>query len=120
MLLGSYYSKCLLNEIKNKPYSKTKVLITDIIQKIIIVLLVTISLISLTSCTENQKARAFGGTETIQLEQGVRLVNVTWKGKEGSDLWILTKKDTTAPTTYYFKEKSNFGVMEGEVIIIEK
>ena len=71
-------------------------------------------------CTENQKARAFGGTETINLEPGARLVNVTWKGKEGSDLWILTKQDTTKPSTYSFKEKSNFGVMEGEVIIIEK
>lgn len=70
--------------------------------------------------TQNQKAKTFGGIETIQLEKGVRLVNITWKGKEGADLWILTKKDTTKPVTYSFKEKSNFGVMEGEVIIIEK
>ena len=79
-----------------------------------------LGIISLASCTENQKARAFGGTETIQLEEGVRLVNLTWKGKDGSDLWILTKKDTTKATTYYFKEKSNFGVWNGEVIVIEK
>lgn len=46
MFLGSYYSKCLLNEIQNKPYSKTKVLITDIIQKIIVVLIVLFFLIS--------------------------------------------------------------------------
>ena len=71
-------------------------------------------------CTENEKARVFGGTETITLNKGERLVNVTWKGKEGSDLWILTKKDTTQPITYSFKEKSNFGVMEGEVIINEQ
>jgi len=74
-------------------------------------------------CTENTQARMYGGTETIQLEEGVRLVNVTWKSTgayTNSDLWILTKKDTTNPTTYYFKEKSNFGVMEGQVIIIEK
>ena len=84
------------------------------------VLLGLFGITMLVSCTENQNARTFGGTETIDLEEGVRLVNVTWKGKEGSDLWILTKKDTTKATTYYFKEKSNFGVMEGEVIIIEK
>ncbi len=73
-------------------------------------------------CTENQSARNYGGTETVQLEKGVRLVNVTWKGDEQlGSLWILTKKDTTIkPTTYSFKEKSNFGVMEGTVIIIEK
>lgn len=46
MFLGSYYSKCLLNEIQNKPYNKTKVLITDIIQKIIVVLIVLFFLIS--------------------------------------------------------------------------
>jgi hypothetical protein len=72
-------------------------------------------------CTENNRARVWGGTETIQLESGVRLVNVTWKGDKGStSLWVLTKKDTTKPSTYSFKEKSSFGVMEGEVIIIEK
>ena len=46
MLLGSYYSKCLLNEIQNKPYNKTKVLIIDIIQKIIVVAMVLMMLIS--------------------------------------------------------------------------
>jgi hypothetical protein len=72
-------------------------------------------------CTENNRARVWGGTETIQLEEGVRLVNVTWKGDKGStSLWMLTKKDTIKPSTYSFKEKSSFGVMEGEVIIIEK
>jgi hypothetical protein len=83
--------------------------------------LLTLTLmVSLLSCTQNQMARQFGGTEVINLNQGDRLVNVTWKGKEGTDLWILTKKDTTAPTQYSFKEKSNFGIMEGEIIIIEK
>ena len=75
--------------------------------------------ISLASCTENQRARSFGGTEVINLEAGTRVVNVTWKGKDAS-LWILTKKDTTKATTYYFTEKSGFGVMEGQVIINEK
>ena len=84
------------------------------------VLLGLSAIVLFASCTENQKARAFGGTETINLEPGVRLVNMTWKGKDGSDLWVLTKKDTTAPTTYSFKEKSNFGVWNGEVIVIEK
>lgn len=46
MFLGSYHSKCLLNEIQNKPYNKIKVLITDIIQKIIVVGIVAIALIS--------------------------------------------------------------------------
>ncbi len=69
-------------------------------------------------CTDNTRARVWGGTETIHLDEGVRLVNLTWK--EGSSLWILTKKDTTKASTYSFSEKSNLGVMEGQVIIIEK
>ena len=81
--------------------------------------IIAIAAISLASCTENSRARNFGGTEVINLEAGIRLVNVTWKGKDAS-LWILTKKDTTKATTYYFTEKSGFGVMEGQVIINEK
>ncbi len=81
--------------------------------------IIAIAAISLVSCTENQRARSFGGTEVINLEAGTRVVNVTWKGKDAS-LWILTKKDTTKATTYYFTEKSGFGVMEGQVIINEK
>ena len=46
----------------------------------------------------------FGVNETNILDSNVRLINVTWKN---SDLWILSKKDTTNANTYYFKEKSN-------------
>jgi hypothetical protein len=75
----------------------------------------------LISCTDNNKARMWGGTETIQLEPGKRLVNITWKGDKGStSLWMLTKQDTTKPSTYLFEEKSSFGIMEGKVIVIEK
>jgi hypothetical protein len=72
-------------------------------------------------CSENQMARNFGGTETIELPVGRRLVNITWKGEKGAaNLWVLTKEDTTKPTTYFFEEKSGFGVMEGKVIIKEQ
>ena len=57
----------------------------------------------------------------VELKEGERLVNVTWKGNAESSLWVLTKNDpTTPPTTYKFEEKSTFGVMEGKVIIVEK
>lgn len=46
MFLGSYYSKCLLNDLQGKSYNKTKVLITDIIQKVILTLIVLFLLIS--------------------------------------------------------------------------
>ena len=81
-----------------------------------------IAITLLASCTENSRARLWGGTETINLDPGKRLVNITWKSsdKSGSNLWILTKQDTTKPSTYLFEEKSSMGMLEGKVIIIEK
>ena len=71
-------------------------------------------------CTENNRVKMWGGTETITLDTGKRLVNVTWKDKNGTSLWILSKQDTTKPSTYTFEEKSSLGVMEGKVIIKEQ
>lgn len=74
-------------------------------------------MIAITGCG-NEIARNFGGNETVKLEKGERLVNITWKE---SDLWILTKVDTLAkPATYTFKEKSNAGILNGSVTIVEK
>lgn len=72
---------------------------------------------SFVSCTSNEMARKYGGETTINLEQGQRLVNVTWKE---NDLWVLTRKDTTWPKTYTFSEKSSYGILEGEITIVEK
>lgn len=73
--------------------------------------------VTLFSCTANERARNLGGTEYVTLDKGERLVNVTWKR---DDLWILTKQDSTKPSTYSFKEKSSYGIMEGEIIITEQ
>ena len=90
---------------------KHRVLWISIIISVIIVIMMD-------SCTSNERARNFGGTETVELNPGTRVVNVTWKQ---DDLWVLTKQDTsTKPTQYSFHEKSSYGVMEGEIIIIEK
>lgn len=87
-------------------------------KKILAILICTIIMFG---CSENEMARNFGGTETIELPVGRRLVNITWKGEKGAaNLWVLTKEDTTKPTTYFFEEKSGFGVMEGKVIIKEQ
>ena len=81
--------------------------------------LITLLVLAITfaSCNENSRARHWGGTETINLETGERLINVTWKE---NGLWILTKQDTTKPTTYSFKEKSQWEMMQGQITIIEK
>ena len=64
-------------------------------------------------------SRNFGGESTIELEEGQRLENVTWKNTDS--LWLLIKNaPEQKPTTYEFREVSVFGVLEGTVRIIEK
>lgn len=71
-----------------------------------------ISILALTSCTDNERARRFGGTEMVSLKKNEIVLNVTWKEQE---LWICTKDTVTGVT--YFREKSAWGVMEGAVIL---
>jgi hypothetical protein len=70
------------------------------------------------SCTENEKARSYGGTATLDLPKGQKLVNVTWKE---TDLWYLTRPMTVTDSavSYTFHEESSFGVWEGTYIINE-
>jgi hypothetical protein len=84
---------------------------------IMMIVIVGISFIA-TSCTDNQRARGWGGTMTINLEPNEKLVNVTWKE---TDMWLLTRPMVAGeqPQVYKFKEKSTFGVMQGEITIVE-
>ncbi len=72
-----------------------------------------------TSCTENSRAKKYGGTATIELPKNVKLINVTWKDEE---LWYLhrPRRDGETIETYSFKENSKWGLIEGEVIFQEK
>jgi hypothetical protein len=79
---------------------------------------ILLAVIVFSSCTDNIRARAWGGTQDITLPSGQRVVNVTWKE---ADLWVLTRTDTTTkPSTYTFAEKSNWGVLEGQINLIEQ
>ena len=93
--------------------------ISGIIAAICIILLI---ILGATSCTDNQRAKSFGGTSTINLPAGEKLVTVTWKGE--ADIWYLTRpmKSTDSVETYYFHQDK--GAMlnitgNGEVILIE-
>lgn len=83
------------------------------------IFLTAISILALTaSCTENARVKRFGGTGDINLPQGKKLVNITWKQDE---IWYLTRpmrKDEVAET-YQFQEESSWGVVEGTYIIHE-
>lgn len=71
-----------------------------------------LGIVALTSCTENERARRFGGTEEVTLKPNEVVLNVTWKQNE---MWICTKD--TVSGVVYFREKSAWGVMEGTVIL---
>lgn len=75
-------------------------------------IIVAITLLALTSCTDNQRARSFGGTEEITLETHEKFINITWKE---TSLWVITQDTMTG--LYYAREKSSFGIMQGKVII---
>jgi hypothetical protein len=70
------------------------------------------------SCTQNQRAKQWGGTANYTLECNKKLIEVTWKGDQ---MWFLTRemKDDEVAETYQFKEESSYGIMEGTVVIKE-
>lgn len=75
-------------------------------------LIIAILLLSASSCTDNQRARKYGGKEEIKLKQNEKLINITWKE---SNMWVLT--EDTATHIKYFRESSSWGIWQGEIII---
>lgn len=70
-----------------------------------------IGIAAMASCTDNQMARKYGGTEEVKLKPNEVILNVTWKQ---DDMWICSKDTVTG--VVYFREKSNWGLVEGTVI----
>lgn len=81
------------------------------------VLLVLAISILLSGC--NFKTRMLGGTQTVELPKGKKLIQATWKE---SNLWYLTRdmKPGEEAEIYEFIEDSNLGVAEGKVIFKEQ
>ena len=74
--------------------------------------MILVTILVMSSCTDNVRARHFGGTETLALKSNEVVLNVTWKDNE---MWVCTQDTITG--VVYFREKSNWGVMEGTVIL---
>jgi len=70
------------------------------------------------SCTEQQRAKMYGGTANIELKPNRKLVNCTFKN---NNIWILSKpmQDIDKPETYEFGEYSDYGILNGTVVINE-
>ena len=84
-------------------------------RKIFMIICLTLSLCS----CEKQITRQYGGTTTINLEKGEKLIEVTWK--DGGNLWYFVESMDSdyTPKVKTFKESSQFGMLEGKVVFIE-
>ena len=82
------------------------------------ILFMIMMVFSLTSC-EQYVTREWGGTTTVKLEPGQKLVECTWKGD--ANLWYLVEPMDSdyVPKTKEFIESSMLGAIEGKVIFIE-
>ena len=79
---------------------------------------VFIMAMTVSSCTENMRAKQWGGNASLELPANQKLVVVTWKD---NDLWYLTKPMTATDVaeTYTFQEESSWGLLEGTYTIKE-
>lgn len=72
--------------------------------------------LNLVGCHE--VTRYYGGTMTLDLPEGQKLEEITWKD---NDLWYLTRpmRENEKPETHVFKADTEWGVFEGQVIVRE-
>jgi len=84
-----------------------------------LILLISLLSLSLIACTENQRARSFGGTQRVTLPANTKLVSATWKH---DSLYTLTRpmRENEVAEEHTFQEYSSFGILQGTVIIVEK
>lgn len=74
--------------------------------------------IILSSCSDNTRAKVYGGTKTIDLPKGQRFIDMQWKGES---IWYLTRplEPNEKPRSYRFQESSKAGIIEGTIIVNE-
>ncbi|MCH5241780.1 MAG: hypothetical protein J1F67_05080 [Muribaculaceae bacterium] len=80
--------------------------------------LIAAILLTMASCTKQSRVRNFGGTETIQVKPGYRVMMATWKD---SNLFYMIEPmpENYEPTEKYLVESSSYGIWESEIIFIE-
>lgn len=87
-----------------------------IIQVLAVLFMLAFILFVATGCQTG--AKSLGGTVTINLEPGLKLEEITWKD---NNLWYLTRemREDEFAETHKFKQSSEFGIIEGLVVIVE-
>lgn len=81
-------------------------------------LLAALLLLAAVGCTDNARARRFGGTAKVDLPANQKLITVAWKE---ASLWYLTRpmREGEVAETYTLKESSSYGLVEGTVKLHE-
>lgn len=82
------------------------------------IIAIIIIFLGFSSCTENYRARNFGGTTTINVEKGKKVMMATWKG---DDLFYMVEdmEEDYIPHDKELIESSSWGVIESNVIFKE-
>jgi hypothetical protein len=76
------------------------------------------SILFLAHCTENERAKKYGGTMNVDLPPNTKFISATWKEDE---LWYIyrNRKNDEPPETFTMKEDSRFGIIQGKVNFTE-
>lgn len=88
-------------------------------RKIFVSLLVLLTGIVITSCTEQIRARNLGGTMVIEVPNGYKVTSATWKE---ADLFYFIEpmEEGYQPKQKKFIESSSYNILETEVVFNEK
>lgn len=87
-------------------------------KKILTIIILMICICTMSSCTEQGRTRVLGGTSTIDVEPGYRVMMATWKE---SDLFYMVEEmpDDYVPHDKILVESSSWGVLESTIIFKE-
>lgn len=81
-------------------------------------LLIIATVLLFASCTEQNRARNFGGEVTIKAPVGYKVTSATWK-EDNIFYFLEPMEDEYVPKEKKFIESSSYGVFETEVTFIE-
>lgn len=81
-------------------------------------IMMAVLLCTFTGCTENEMAKNFGGSLKVDVPCGEKVYDVTWKD---GNFWYASRPMLPGETaqTSHFREKSSWGSLEGEVVLVE-
>lgn len=78
-----------------------------------------LTILSFSSCTEQERARNFGGKIEVEVPTGYKVTSATWKETE-LFYFLEPMEEGYVPQVKKFVESSSYGIWESEVIFKEK